>query len=74
MTLKEMDRLTAHFDRYFKQFDCRVLHATDGLQPHIDVLVYPPNAAYPSGSWRLWGQAIVKCPRRSRLWAIAMSI
>ena len=62
MTIKEMDRLTAHFNRYFKQSDCRVLHATDGLLPHIDVLVYPPNATYPFWKLATMGASDYKMP------------
>ena len=51
MKQKEMDRLIAHFDRYFCQSDCTVLHATDGILPHIDVLLYAPNETYPF--WKL---------------------
>ena len=51
MKQNEMDRLIAHFDRYFKQSDCTVLHAIDGKLPHIDVLLYRPNEAYPF--WKL---------------------
>ncbi|MBQ6655125.1 MAG: suppressor of fused domain protein [Erysipelotrichaceae bacterium] len=45
MNVKEMDKLTEHFDRYFQQNDCEVMHPLE-LDPHIDVLVYKPNEKY----------------------------
>ena len=50
MTLKEMNLLTSHFDRYFQQTDCMVLHP-EGMEPHIDALLYKPNEAFPF--WKL---------------------
>lgn len=50
MNLKEMDKLTNHFDTYFHQDDCMVLHTIVG-EPHIDALLYAPNDAYPY--WKL---------------------
>lgn len=51
MKVKTMDKLTAHFDRYFEQSDCTVLHpiADDGF--HIDILLYKPTGKYPF--WKL---------------------
>lgn len=50
MNQKEMDTLIKHYDTYFKQDDCRVLHPVV-MEPHIDALLYAPNEAYPF--WKL---------------------
>lgn len=51
MNQREMEKISGHFDLYFEQDDCTVLHpvASDGL--HVDVLVYEPNGKYPF--WKL---------------------
>lgn len=51
MNVKEMDILTAHFDKYFEQNDCTVLHPTVNMNPHIDALLYSPTEKYPF--WKL---------------------
>ena len=51
MKLREMEKLTAHFDAYFGQTDSMVLHPVAEMQPHIDTLLYAPNEAYPY--WKL---------------------
>ena len=51
MNSKEMDKLIAHFDTYFEQNDCMVLHPAVTEGPHIDVLLYEPNEKYPY--WKL---------------------
>ena len=51
MKTKEMDKLVAHFDRYFEQTDCTVLHPVDGGAYHVDVLLYKPSEKYPF--WKL---------------------
>jgi len=51
MELKEMDKLTKHFDTYFEQDDSIVLHPIVDSGIHIDVLLYKPNAKYPF--WKL---------------------
>ena len=38
MNVKEMDTVTAHFDKYFEQDDCIVLHPTADMNPHIDLM------------------------------------
>lgn len=38
MKTKEMDKLTSHFDLFFGQNDCTVLHPI-AQEPHIDVLL-----------------------------------
>lgn len=50
MKQKEMDKLMRHFDTYFHQDDCTVLHPIV-MEPHIDALLYKPNEAYPY--WKL---------------------
>ena len=51
MKIKEMKKLTLHFDYYFKQSDSIVCHPTVDTGLHIDVLLYSPNEAYPF--WKL---------------------
>lgn len=50
MNQKEMEKLTQHFDTYFHQSDCSVLHPA-AMNPHIDALLYKPNDRYPY--WKL---------------------
>ncbi len=50
MHAKAMDKLTAHYEKYFQQQTHIVLHPLAG-EPHIDVLVFEPNEAYPF--WKL---------------------
>ena len=50
MKTKEMERVIAHFNKYFEQSDPLVYH-TETENPHVDVLVYPPAGAYPF--WKL---------------------
>jgi hypothetical protein len=45
-----MDKLIKHFDTYFRQTDCTVLHPM-AMEPHIDALLYQPTEAYPY--WKL---------------------
>lgn len=51
MKVKEIEKLTKHFDTYFEQDEATVLHpiVDDGL--HIDVMLYKPSAKYPF--WKL---------------------
>lgn len=50
MNLREMDKLTHHFDQYFQQTDSSVIHPIV-MEPHIDALLYAPNEVYPY--WKL---------------------
>lgn len=50
MNQKEMDTLTKHYDTYFRQSNCKVLHPVV-MKPHIDALLYAPNEDYPF--WKL---------------------
>ncbi len=51
MKPQELEKLTAHYDKYFEQDNCTVLHLIANIKPHVDVLVYPPNDKYPF--WKL---------------------
>ena len=51
MKQRKMDKLVKHFDRYFEQSDCLVLHPVVDDGYHIDVLLYKPNGKYPF--WKL---------------------
>lgn len=51
MKLKVMEKLTKHFDTYFEQEDCDVLHPIVDGGLHVDVLIYKPNKKYPF--WKL---------------------
>ncbi|MBQ2810531.1 MAG: suppressor of fused domain protein [Clostridia bacterium] len=51
MKIKEMDKLTKHFDTYFEQSDCLVIHPVVDCGEHIDVLLYEPSEKYPF--WKL---------------------
>lgn len=48
MNRNEMERLTAHFSRYFEQDDPVVLHPA-AMVPHVDILKYGP-----AGKYRFW--------------------
>ncbi len=50
MNVKEMTRLTEHFDKYFEQSDSVVIHPIV-MTPHIDALLYKPTDKYPF--WKL---------------------
>lgn len=47
----EMDKLMAHCSYYFQQEEPMILHNPVMTEPHIDVLLYEPNEAYPF--WKL---------------------
>lgn len=59
----EMDKLTAHFNKYFKQNAPTVLHMTVETNPHIDVLVYPPSEAYPFWKLATMGASDYRMPK-----------
>ena len=62
MTSHELDTLTTHYDTYFGQDDCTVLHpiVSDGL--HIDALLYPPNDKLPYWKMATAGASDYKMP------------
>ncbi len=51
MNTAQMEKFTAHCDRYFEQTNAMVLHPTSQDPVHIDVLKYEPNEKYPF--WKL---------------------
>ena len=51
MKVHEMDKLTAHFDRYFEQKNEHVLHPIVDNGFHVDVLVYEPSRTGVEPSW-----------------------
>ena len=59
----EMVKLIAHFDMYFKQVDPTVLHMNAQTPRHIDVLLYPPNEAYPFWKLATMGASDYKMPK-----------
>lgn len=61
MTQKETEKLTQHFDTYFRQSDCTVLHPF-AMEPHIDALLYKPNDAYPYWKMVTMGASDYKMP------------
>ncbi len=63
MNIREMDKLTAHFDKYFEQSDSKVLHLTVETTPHIDVLIYSPNEKYPFWKLATMGASDYKMPK-----------
>ncbi len=62
MKKREMQLLVQHFDKYFEQNDCIVMHPpiTKGL--HIDVLLYKPNEKYPFWKLATMGASDYKMP------------
>ena len=65
MNQREMDKLTRHFDKYFGQNDCTVLHPIV-MEPHIDALLYRPNDAYPFWKMVSMGASDYKMPARMK--------
>ena len=61
MNLKQMDKLVKHFDTYFQQSDCTVRHPIV-MEPHIDVLIYKPNDAFPYWKMVTMGASDYKMP------------
>lgn len=59
MNQKKMYALISHYDTYFKQDDCRLLHSVV-MEPHIDALLYAPNELTPFGSWSTQAQATTR--------------
>lgn len=50
MKASKIEKLTRHYDRYFCQSDCVVLHPDDD-KIHIDAMLYPPTQRY--NFWKL---------------------
>ncbi len=57
-----MNKLIAHFDKYFRQNNATVLHPALPSEMHIDVLVYPPNEVYPFWKLATMGASDYKMP------------
>lgn len=66
MNVKNMDKITNHFCRYFKQQDCLVLHPIVELNYHVDVLLFKPNEEYPFWKLATMGASDYKMPRIQR--------
>ena len=63
MKRKEMDKLIKHFDQYFEQKDCTILHPVVDDGYHIDVLLYEPNKKYPFWKLVTMGASDYKMPK-----------
>ena len=63
MKIKEMEKLTKHFDQYFEQNDCRVLHSTLQTELHVDILLYKPTEKYPFWKLATMGASDYKMPK-----------
>lgn len=62
---REMDAITRHFNRHFKQKDCMVFHPVIDNGYHIDILLYRPNIAYPFWKMVTLGASDYKMPKIS---------
>ena len=65
MKQREMDRLMQHFDRYFEQSDCLIIHPIVDDGYHIDVLFYKPTEKYPFWKLVTMGASDYRMPRVS---------
>ena len=63
MKVREMDKLTKHFDTYFEQSDCMVLHPMIDNGFHVDVLLYEPTEKYPFWKLVTMGASDYKMPK-----------
>ncbi len=63
MKVREMDKLTAHFDRYFEQENEHVLHPIVDNGFHVDVLIYEPTKKYPFWKLVTMGASDYKMPK-----------
>jgi len=62
MKIKEMDKLTEHFEKCFNQ-KCGYVFHKDFSKPHIDVLLFEPNEEYPFYKLVTMGASDYKMPR-----------
>lgn len=67
MKNKEMDKLIAHFDTYFQQSNCTVIHPIVNNGIHIDLLLYPPNNTYPYWKMVTMGASDIQMKNASSL-------
>ena len=51
MKTSEMEKLTRHYDKYFRQTNAVVIHPCVHEDIHIDGLLYEPDGSYPF--WKL---------------------
>lgn len=63
MKKSEMNKFIKHIETYFQQDDTMVLHPL-GMDPHIDVLLYAPNEAYPYWKLVTMGASDYKMPAK----------
>ena len=62
MNTAQMEKFTAHCNRYFEQTEPMVLHPTFEADIHIDVLLYEPNEKYPFWKMMTMGASDYKMP------------
>lgn len=63
MNVNEMQKITNHFDKYFEQSDCMVLHPTVQTELHVDILLYQPTQKYPFWKLVTMGVSDYKMPK-----------
>ena len=63
MKTREMKKLTDHFDRYFEQSDCMVLHPIINTELHVDILLYKPTEKFPFWKLVTMGVSDYKMPK-----------
>lgn len=62
MKIKTMNKLTAHYDRYFGQSTDTVIHPVVDMGLHVDVLLYEPNEKFPFWKLATMGASDYKMP------------
>lgn len=65
MNIKEMEKLTRHFDKYFEQTDSQVLHPVVSGESHIDALLYKPTPKYPFWKLATMGASDYRLPHKN---------
>ena len=63
MKTREMKKITDHFDRYFEQSDCMVLHPIINTELHVDILLYKPTEKFPFWKLVTMGVSDYKMPK-----------
>lgn len=51
MKISEMNKITRHYDKYFRQTDAIVIHPNFEAKLHVDALLYQPTKTFPF--WKL---------------------
>ena len=64
MKISEMKKITKHYDTYFQQTDCVVLHPCFDEEIHIDALLYKPDEFYPF--WKLATMGAGDCAMKGK--------